>query len=134
MEQKHHKPNKYPQSGGRYSLEDYYLALKYRNMDTRMEELAWGIIHTIDRFKKSNRSKSQAGLLKSILSEYVEVFASWTDGKLELTVTSINIPNELKGAFMPEFKFYNPKPQPKESKIANGKQTEPTKKEITRDK
>lgn len=56
MEQKHHKPNKYPQSGGRYSLEDYYLALKYRNMDTRMEELAWGIIHTIDRFKKSNRS------------------------------------------------------------------------------
>ncbi len=132
MKEKQHKKNKFPQSGGRYSLQDYYLALKYRNLDTRMQELAWGIIHVIDKNRKSNH-KSNAGLLKSILGEYVDVVASWTDGKLELTVTSINIPNELKGAFLPEdrFKYYNPKSKSENKTPQNTRAKE---KEITKDR
>lgn len=132
MKEKQHKKNKFPQSGGRYSLQDYYLALKYRNLDTRMQELAWGIIHVIDKNRKSNH-KSNAGLLKSILREYVDVVASWTDGKLELTVTSINIPNELKGAFLPEdrFKYYNPNPKSENKTPQNARAKE---KEITKDR
>ncbi len=101
MEKKQFKKNKFPQRNGNFSLDDYYNALKYRNLDRRMEELAWGIIRTIDRIKKSGKSKSQEGLLKSILGECLEVTKSWNDNKLELYVTSINIPDNLKPAFLP---------------------------------
>ena len=108
MKEVKHKINKFPQKNGRYSLNDYYLALKYRNLDTRMQELAWGIVNLIDYYKKSRKSSAHLGALKSILSEYLDVVASWTeDNKLELTVVSINIPDELKPAFLPDKKHQN---------------------------
>lgn len=97
------RKNLFPQKNGRYSLQDYYDALKYRNLDKRMEKLALGIVHVIDNNRKMKKSASQEGMLKSILGEYLDVTPTWTeDNKLQLYVKSINIPNDLKPAFLPE--------------------------------
>lgn len=99
---KEHKKNLFPQKNGRYSLNDYYNALKFRNLDKENTELAESIINTIKDYKKSRCSASQLGLLKSVLAECLEVSASWNEGKLELTVRAINVPEDIKSVFVIE--------------------------------
>ncbi len=84
-----------------FSLQDYYLALKFRNSDKKHENLANGIVHKIESTRKSS---GYAGLLRSILRECVDVDVKWTNNKAELTVKAIHIPNELKPAFLPKVK------------------------------
>lgn len=98
------KKHKFPKRNIGYSLKDYYLALKYRNLDKENEALAWGIIHVVDDMKKAGMTKGQIGLLRSIMREHVKVVAAYIDNEVELTVTSINMPNDLKPAFLPKGK------------------------------
>lgn len=86
-----------------YTLEEYYRALKYNNLDPRNEQLALGIIKAIDEARKPGKSSKRLGLYRSILRERVEVMAYQEEGKKpELVVTSINIPRSLQAAFVPE--------------------------------
>lgn len=99
---KQHKKNLQPQKNSRYSLNDYYDALKFRNFDVENVEEANAMLSTIKEYKKSRRSSSQLGLLKSVLAECLTVQASWNEGKLELTVLSIDVPRDLKEVFVNE--------------------------------
>ena len=100
MKEKNYKQNEFPQKNGNYSLNDYYAALKYRNFDLINSQLASGIILTIEQTKKFG-TKPQQGMLKSILSEYLEIFPAWNENhKLQLFVISINIPKDMQSAFL----------------------------------
>ncbi len=85
----------------KYTLNEYVDALTYRNKDVTNGKLGKGIVQVVKENRKKRSSKS-LGLIKSIISEFVQFEEENVDGEIKLAVTKINIPNDLKPAFLPK--------------------------------